>query len=78
MERLLEWYIRAAGELAALRRRLAERLPPPGASQRGSGILEYCLIAAVIAIGLIVVLSQFTTALGGVFTRIIGRLGALG
>ena len=78
MDRLLEVYVRALGEAAELGRRLEARLPGPGVSQRGAGILEYCLIAAVISIGLLAILNQFTGALSAVFTRMIGRLGGLG
>lgn len=78
MDRLLACYVGLLVELTTLGRRLEARLPAPNAAQRGSGILEYCLIAAIVAIGLLGVLVQFTSALSGVFTRIMGRLGGLG
>ena len=78
MERLLEWYLRMLAELAALGRWLEGCLPAPNASQRGAGILEYCLIAAVVAIGLLAALNAFTGALSAVFARIVGRLAGMG
>ena len=78
MESLLEQYLRAQAELATLGRWLERRLPALDESQRGAAILEYCLIAAVVVIGLLAALNAFTGALSGVFGRIVGRLNGLG
>ena len=78
MESLLEQYLRAQAELATLGRWLERRLPTPNVAQRGAAILEYCLIAAVVAIGLLVALNAFTGALSAVFNRIVGRLNGMG
>jgi Flp pilus assembly pilin Flp len=74
MERLLGWYVGWLRLLAGLE----ARLRPPGAAERGQGILEYCLIIGLIAVAIIAVLSQFTTAISAVFTRLIGRLAGIG
>lgn len=74
MEQLLEAYVRWQTALAALE----ERVLRPGPGQRGAGILEYCLIIGLIAVAIITVLNQFTGAISGVFTRVIGRLVGVG
>lgn len=78
MEHVVQWYLRLLEEVMALERWLESRLPAPGGTQRGAGILEYCLIAAVVAIGLLAALNAFTGALSAVFARIVGRLAGMG
>lgn len=75
MEQVLAWYLAL---VAALEQWLERRLPAPSAAQRGQSILEYCLIVAAVAIGLLAALNAFTGALSAVFTRIVGRLAGMG
>ncbi len=44
------------------------------ARQRGQGMVEYGLILALVAVVVIVVLSQLGTAIQGKFTQIVGAL----
>ena len=74
MERLLGWYVGWLGLLAGLERRLRA----PGAAERGMGILEYALIVGIVAVAIVTIMTQFTSAIAAVFTRMIGRLAGIG
>lgn len=44
--------------------------------ESGQGLVEYVLIIALVAVGLIAVMTLFRNAIGGVFNNITGRLEA--
>ena len=47
-------------------------------SERGASVVEYALIIAVVAVGLIAVLNTFTGAVGQVFANIMTSIQGLG
>jgi Flp pilus assembly pilin Flp len=52
---------------------------PEGESdEAGQGLVEYALIISLIAVICIFGLTQLGTGVGGVFTRIVGRLASIG
>lgn len=46
------------------------------ADESGQGLVEYVLIIALVAIGLIAVMIVFRNSIGGIFDRIAGTLDA--
>jgi Flp pilus assembly pilin Flp len=48
------------------------------AGEGGQGLVEYVLIVGLIAVVCIVVLDAMGAGISGVFTRILGRLAAVG
>ncbi len=70
---------RVLGKLWAMPGLLAELMLRPlpvsdRARQRGQGMVEYGLILALVAVVVIVVLTQLGTAIQGKFTQIVGAL----
>ena len=49
-----------------------------GSDEAGQGLVEYAIILALIAVVAMVAASQLGTGVGAVFTRIVGRLAAIG
>ena len=47
-------------------------------AERGASVVEYALIIAVVAVGLIAVLNTFTGAVGQVFANIMASIQGLG
>jgi Flp pilus assembly pilin Flp len=61
------------------RRAAARRHPAPGPDDAdGQSMIEYGIIAALVAVVSMVAVEALGSGIAGVFTRILGRLGSIG